>query len=115
MNPYGDIAVRAAKYVQLGSIPRDAWEKASWEVYPQGGTARQKGCPRTAFLGLYDALKQSPNAKHARDAREYLIANRIKSIAPRDLWAIILNGKTKSYNSQMDVVLALYDEKMLPR
>ena len=115
MNQYGETAVRAAKYVNAGIAPRDAWEKASCEVFRKGSSLQKKGCPRTTFLALYDSDISSPNALHARDAREYLRSHSINGITPRELWKIALMGEEKAYNSQMDVVLALYAHDLMPK
>ncbi|HPJ01755.1 MAG TPA: hypothetical protein PKU80_02815 [Candidatus Limiplasma sp.] len=114
MNKYGQIAVRAAQYVNCNLSPREAWDKASCEIYPKGSASQRKSCPRTTFLALYDQTLQSPNALHARDARSYLAAHCACNTTPKALWESILNGNHKTHNSQMDVVLALYSYDLMP-
>ena len=114
MNQYGQIAIQAARYATRDYSPRQAWEKASCEAFSKGSASQVKGCPRTTFLALYDQTLKSPNAQHARDARDYLLSHPQSDISPKTLWDIVLKGKQKTYNSQMDVVLALYHSDLMP-
>lgn len=106
MGKYGDIAVKAADYIDAGYEPRTAWEKASCEMFPVGSAAQKKGCPRNAFLGLYGG--QGKNAQYAQDAVTVLLNNQGKHFSEKELWVIVSHGVPKAYNHQMDVVLSLY-------
>ena len=88
-------------------LPREAWEKASWEVIPQGGASREKNCPKTAFLALHDESINTPNAIYARAARKYLRLHQNINITPSELWQRVLGSEKKAHNGQMDFVLAL--------
>lgn len=112
MNKYGIIAVNAARIIIQGSKPYDAWEKASCELFVKGSPSQKKGCPRNAFLGLFDATNNSKNAFYARKAFAYLEKNE-SALNANQLWQIVLDGEEKKHNSQMNVVLALWNEKLI--
>lgn len=114
MNSYVQIALDAADYIQEGMAPEQAWEKASCRVFPKGSPAQKKGCPKNAFLGLFGVNVHSINAKHALDAKAYLLSHPGSPISPKELWDIVLNGNNKTYNGQMDVVLALFHKGLIP-
>ncbi len=113
MNKYGQTALIAEKYVKEGLLPREAWEKASCEVFEKGRPSQKKGCPRNTFIGIFDNEYKSNNADYARNAVEYLKTNNIKEIDERKLWSIVHKGNIVSYNSQMHVVMALYRNGLL--
>ena len=111
MGKYGEIAVKAARYISGGSEPRPAWEKASCEVFTPGSSSQKKGCPKNAFLGLYGG--KGKNATYAQNALAYLKDNPNINISENELWAIIMSGNQKAHNNQMDVVLSLYKEGLI--
>lgn len=114
MSKYGIIAVKAAEYVEQGLCPRAAWQKASCEVFEEGSAAQKKGCPKNAFIGLFDEKKArtNKNAQYALKAVEYRRDNS-DEIDTRTLWGIVMDGEMKVYNSQMDVVLALWNKGLI--
>jgi hypothetical protein len=114
MDKYAHVAIIAANYIQNGLSPQQAWEKASCEVFPKGSTSQKKGCPKNAFLGLFEVNTDSVNAIYAMNARKYLAANPTRRVTPGELWKIVMNGRAKRHNSQMNVVLALYENNLLP-
>lgn len=78
-----------------------------------------KGCPRGAFLGLCEEglikgipcgsyTKSKKNKQYAIDAVEILKENLGKDLGKKELWYKI-TGNKKSYNSQMDIVLELFN------
>lgn len=111
MDKYGQIAVKAAKYIQKGKTPRVAWEIASCEIFEPGSSSQVKGCPRNAFIGLYGG--SGKNAEYAQKALAYLKSHPNKYITEFELWGIVMSGEVKAYNHQMDVVLALYREDLI--
>ncbi|MGI6699098.1 MAG: DUF6979 family protein [Christensenellales bacterium] len=111
MGKYGEIAVRAARYVNEGIDPTVAWEKASCEVFEPGSSAQKKGCPKNAFLGLHGG--KGKNADYAKAALKYLKENPGTNVTENELWEIITEGTAKRYNQQMDVVLTLYKERLI--
>ena len=114
-NKYSLIAIRAFEFIEMGLSAEQAWEKASCEIYEKGSPSQKKGCPRNAFLGLTSKKPQSKNGKnvlYARRAHEILQNNLNKSFTPNELWAMVID-KPKTHNSQMNVVLALWDKKLI--
>lgn len=112
MGKYGQVAVRAAKYVKEGNSARSAWETASCEIFERGSASQIKGCPKNAFLGLF-AEGQGKNAEYAQTALRYLKSNPNKNVAADELWRIVMSGTPKVHNQQMDVVLSLYKEGLI--
>ena len=108
MNKYAQVALIAAERIKNGMQPRAAWEQASSEIFPKGSASQTKGCPKNAFLGLYDSTANTKNATYAREALAWLRAHPDCKITPSALWKIVLKGEAKAYNSQMDVVIVLY-------
>jgi len=110
MNNYEKVALLAAKMVERGETPENAWNTASCEVFEKGSTAQRKSCPKNAFLGLYGIRRQGKNAQYAQKALAYLRKAHTENISPLQLWEIVMNGEKKTYNNQMHVVLALFKE-----
>ena len=111
MNKYAQVALLAAQYVKEGISPASAWEKASGEVFIPGSPSQKKGCPKNAFLGLYGG--KGINAEYARKGLAYLQANGLANITEQYLWNIITEGNGKAYNSQMHVVMALFNAGLI--
>ncbi|HOF27400.1 MAG TPA: hypothetical protein PK761_01535 [Clostridia bacterium] len=107
MNKYSQVAIKAGSYVKDGMTPKDAWEKASCEIFKPGSSSQKKGCPKNAFLGLYGG--KGKNAEYAIKALDFLKKNPNINIKPRELWLIVTEGISKTYNQQMDVVIALFE------
>lgn len=108
MNKYAKVALIAAERIKNGMQPRTAWEQASCEIFPKGSASQTKGCPKNAFLSLYEPETNTKNGAYAREALAWLRAHPDCEITPSALWKIVLNGEAKAYNSQMDVVIELY-------
>ena len=121
MNKYGQAAIKAVDLMESkrANTPENAWEMATIEIFGAGTSSQSKGCPRSTFLaicetgnvkgiksGVYTSAKE--NKEYAIKALELLIDNPSLSSEPKILWNTILGGIKKSYNSQMDVVLALW-------
>src|ERR1035437_4789293 len=52
-NRYGEAAIMAARQESPADVnPVARWESAMMTLYPTSSSARKKGCPRGAFLGL---------------------------------------------------------------
>lgn len=112
MNKYAQTAILAAQYVQTGDSPVQAWEKASCEIFALGSASQKKECPKNAFIGLYTD-SDTLNAHYAQEGLTYLRRHSPEDISPRKLWEIITERSGKSYNSQMDVVIALYKKHLV--
>lgn len=54
MSKYGAVAVRAVGLMlwEPGTPPGEAWASAAERVFPDSPSSREKGCPKSAFLGL---------------------------------------------------------------
>lgn len=122
---YTNYSKAAIEAVKLNLPPRKAQEKTI-EKITDSESARKKGCPKTAFLGLCEEglvkgipkrkclrNSESLNKTYAIDACKLIKANpEFKELTPSKLWKK-LNLGTKGHNSQMDVVLALQAEELL--
>ena len=115
MSKYSEIAVKAAKILKDGeeSSPIDAWKKFAQEVFPDSISAQQKGCPKSAFLGLcedgrlYGVPKgnyttSTLNKMYALKGLELLLGN--PSLTEIEVWKKISD---KKYNQQIHVVKSL--------
>ena len=119
MAKYGDCAVQAANEAAISGDPITAWNRAAASLFGESRTAREKGCPKSTFLGLCEAglvagVKPGPytrsidNKAYGLKAVERLRQNSSLSDDPKRLWAEIMEGITKAENSQMEVVIALW-------
>jgi hypothetical protein len=80
------------------------------KLYPTSATARKKGCPRGAFLGLCEAglVKGIPAGRYAasKDSKAYavraaeLLAEGTQSWSTSALWKAVSNDPEKTHNSQ---------------
>ncbi len=126
MNKYAQSALEAVKLFTLQSCPspREAWEEATKQIFGENTDAQNKGCPRDAFLGLCEEglIKGIPrgrycnsikNKKYALSALNYLRQDPSLSRQPANLWEIVMDGEQKKHNSQMDVVLALWNSGLI--
>ena len=126
MGQYGTAAVEAVRLYSRGLArsPPDAWEQATSRLFGRGTSSQRKGCPRNAFLGLCEEglvkgvepgnyTQSQKNKRYAIDAvavlqqRPSLAGNR------NLLWSEVLAGESKKHNSQMDVVIALWDAGLI--
>lgn len=119
MSKYGYLAIRAAKAARNGVSPVQAWKDAAKEVFPDSASSREKGCPKSAFLGLAEEgllrdilvgnyTRSKDNKRYALDAVSVIRANFNITHDAKELWQTVINGEDKAHNYQMDVVLALW-------
>ncbi len=132
MGKYGDTAVRAAGLVQNGFwSPEQAWDSVAAEMFPDREQARRKSCPKHAFLGLCRAglirgvqgevgaeNDSSLNGGYARAAVHLLVADpALARVGAADLWWRVMKkigaDPEKTHNQQMDVVLALWNKRLV--
>jgi len=126
MDKYGVAAVRAVHIFTSGlaKSPRNAWLKATTEIFSEGTSSQKKGCPQSTFLGLCEEglvsgipfgqyTKAVENKKYALDAVSILKKYPELASDLHSLWNVVMRGKRKVYNSQMDVVVALWNENLL--
>jgi hypothetical protein len=123
-NRYGEAALMATQQVPSGDInPVARWETAMQKLYPTSAAARKKGCPRGAFLGLCEEglVKGIPagHYKASRDDKAYavravaLLTEGTQLRSTSALWRAVTNGAEKAHNSQMDIVLALWNNDLI--
>lgn len=124
MSGYGDVAVKAVKlYAQKKcDSPAIAWRTAAEELL-RTPSVQKKGCPKNAFLGLCDegyvrgiprgqCGKQTQNGDYAVNAVRLLVQTPDLSKNKAGLWKRVTGGE-KKHNSQMDVVVRLWDEGLI--
>jgi hypothetical protein len=123
-NRYGEAALMAArKDKSAGVDPVARWESAMEKLYPTSRSARNKRGPRGAFLGLCEdglviGIPAAPY-KASRDNKGYAVravtllteGTQHRSISA--LWRAVTNGADKAHDSQMDVVLALWNNDLI--
>ena len=125
---YADVAVAAVKLtVEKKMSVDEAWRLAAEKAFPDKIESQKKGCPRNAFLGLCsmgkvkgikegDYTSSELNKLYALTALDILAANRNQHFTPAELWSAVLkklNIRTKVHNSQMNVVLALWENDLI--
>lgn len=124
MSKYAQAAVQTVRRNQNKKTPdmRSEWEISMREMFPTQEASRKKGCPKNAFLGLceegyvvgiplgsYNVKAKNRNKNYAIDAAK-LVSNGL--IDEKMLW-IAVAGPRKTSNSQVKIVLALFEAKML--
>ena len=123
-NRYGEAALMATQQGPSGDIgPVARWKSAMEKLYPTSLSARKKGCPRGAFLGLCEEglIKGIPAGRYtaSKDDKAYAVravallteGTQLRSISA--LWRAVTNGAEKAHNSQMDLVLALSNNGLI--
>lgn len=129
MGKYGEAAVKAVNYLKehKHSDPIKAWNEVTMEMFGEGSSSQKKGCPKNTFLGLCEEglLESIPRGVYTNSKKNKgygLKAVRIlgeidkdkdKDIHQRVLWKEVIGDQDVKYNSQMDVVLALWKEGMI--
>ncbi|REE78826.1 hypothetical protein BX611_2961 [Lutibacter oceani] len=125
MNKYGLAALKAVNYYETKKDPILAWKAAVKDVFTSK-SSQDKGCPRSTFFSLCEvgAVKGIPKGNYAPRVKENkvyalnaleILKNRNKNpdnIGAVDLWNLAQN-QDKKYNSQMDVVLALWNKNLI--
>lgn len=125
MNKYGMAAIEATHAVRINKevSPLDAWEDATMRIFGDS-SSQKKGCPKSTFLALCgmgvvkgiecgDYTKSKKNRQYAMNAVEYICRNTNIDVTVEMLWHYSTIGMEVKHNSQMDVVLALYENDML--
>ena len=123
-NEYGLVAIEAAK--EKGS-PKDNWLKEVQKAFFDSESSQKKSCPKSTFLGLCEEgmvkgisqgnyTKSIDNKAYAIKAINILKRNPKTIYTPKELW--IKTKKElfiikKDHNSQMDVVLALWENALI--
>lgn len=123
MSKFGETAIEATKLCRNDEVdsPMTGWKKAASINFPQSQSSQEKGCPRSAYLGLCenglvrdipsgDYLKAGPklNKQYAISAVDILRQQPHLTDSNADLWEKACGEIGKTHNSQMDVVIALW-------
>lgn len=122
MANYGKIARRAVEIYREQRLPspRQAWEAAAEIYYPDKKAAREKGCPKSTFLGLCEdgLIKGIPPGEYVSrklnksyGIQAYRLLKKEPNLDAKSLWDKI--QPAKSHNQQMDVVKALFENKLM--
>ena len=125
-NRYGEAALMATRQGSSADInPVARWESAMKRLYPTSRAAREKGCPRGAFLGLCEEglVKGIPAGRYtaSKDNKAYavhaaaLLTEGTQIWSTSTLWKAVTNDPPKIHNSQMDIVLALWKNDLIVR
>lgn len=129
MGKYGTAALRARELSLKDAQPvEEAWRQAAAETFPNSLESRRKGCPRCAFRGLCAAglvrgvpadpadavLEETANASYAITAAHLLATEPALAKGRKaKLWSRVMEelglNSSKRHNSQLDVVLALWN------
>jgi hypothetical protein len=119
MAKYGDCAVHAAMDASKCGDPVYAWKRAAASAFTESPSARVKGCPKSAFLGLCEEglvvgvipgkyTRSVENKSYALKAVALLRQNGELADDPARLWQEVIGNSHKVENSQMEVVIALW-------
>lgn len=122
MNKYAQVALKATHLLNQGVPAPEAWKLSAIEVFPDSITSQEKGCPKSTFLGLCEETlikgsskgsytRSKLNKEYALKALRLLKANSPLSSDAKTLWNAVVSDKTS--NSQMDVVIALWEHDLL--
>jgi hypothetical protein len=123
-NRYGEAAILAARQGASGGInPEAQWESAMEKLYPTSPTARRKGAPRGAFLGLCEEglVKGIPVGHYSatRDNKSCavravaLLSEAKQSLSVSALWRAVTQDPEKPHGGQMDIVMALWKNDLI--
>ena len=125
-NRYGEAAILAARQANTpGLTPKERWESAMEKLYPTSPAARRKGSPRGAFLGLCEEglVQGIPAGRYSppNDSKAYavqavaLLKGAAQHWSRTALWQEVSKGSGKEHDSQIDVVLALWNKDLIVR
>ena len=123
-NRYGEAALMAARQGAPADIdPEVRWESAVERLYPTSSAARKKSCPRGAFLGLCEEglVKGIPAGRYtaSKDNKAYavravaLLTEGTQHWSTSALWRAVTDGAEIRHDSQMDIVLALWNNDLI--
>jgi hypothetical protein len=121
-NAYGKIAVKTVLDFNPSYSLFLSYSLVAKEVFPTK-IAQEKGCPKNTFLGLCEIgfvkgipkgnyTKSIKNKEYALKAAIILKQNTQTTFSPKELWDKLELGDKRS-NSQMDVVLALWEHGLI--
>ena len=123
-NRYGEAALLAARQAAAANLrPARSWEQAMEKLYATSPVAQKLASPRTAFLALCEAglVKGIPAGEYAdvKDKRAYaaravaLLVEGAQRWSLSELWHAVTGGDGTKHGSQMDIVLALWNNDLI--
>jgi hypothetical protein len=123
INKYGETAIKSLKKYKGSYSIIEVWLRSAKEVFPNSKSSQEKSCPKGTFLGLCeeglikgihkgDYTKSVKNKEYALKAVVILKQNTKTTFSPKELWEKLELGD-KRHNSQMDVVLALWENGLI--
>jgi hypothetical protein len=123
---YGEAALAAVQMVAKGRVKHapDAWNVAVEQIFPGRLPSQRKGCPRGAFLGLCESglikgvpsgtyTKSRLNKQYAIEAVNILRERPALADDPDQIWRLVIGRNEKVQNSQMDVVITLWQRGLI--
>jgi hypothetical protein len=127
-NKYGEATLKAIELNSSKNELMDSWFFAVKDVFPNSISSQEKSCPKNAFLGMceegyvkgvesgsyFKSKKPNLNKKYAITAIDILKEN--PNLSKKELWDKVkeeLSLGDKRHNSQMDVVLALWENELI--
>lgn len=121
-NKYGLTALKSVQNYRDTYSIIEIWSNSAKEIFDTK-SSQEKSCPKGTFLGLCEAglikgipkgnyTKSIKNKEYALKAVSILKANLKKIYTPKELWEKLELGDKRS-NSQMDVVLALWENGLI--
>jgi hypothetical protein len=122
MNKYGLTALKSVQNYKDSYAIDEIWLRSAKEIF-ETKSSQEKGCPKGTFLGLCEEglIKGIPRGKYTRSEKNKNYALKAVSIlknnpnkvySPKELWDKLELGNKRS-NSQMDVVLALWENGLI--
>jgi hypothetical protein len=126
MGKYGEAAIVATQLIisNRENNPIDAWKIAMAKIYPESESSRKKGCPRNTFLGICEEgfingiqagnyTRSRKNKNYAIKALSILSTSNNSTLDAQKLWELVIEGQPKRHNSQMDIVLTLWSNRLI--
>lgn len=123
-NQYGKSAIKAIEHLKrIPTLsPSEAWDKATSELFGENTPAQKKQCPKNTFLAICetgrikgvkpgDYTKSKKNKSYAIEGLKLLEQNKTLMSNKMTLWKAIPECTNLTYNSQMDVLIALYSSE----
>ena len=121
-NKYGLTDLKSVQNYRDAYSIIEIWSNSAKEIF-ETKSSQEIGCPKGTFLGLCEEglVKGIPkgsytrsvkNKKYALKAVEILKQNRQTTFSSNELWEKLDLGE-KRHNSQMDVVIALWENELI--
>tara|TARA_R110001592_G_scaffold92545_2_gene269585 strand:- start:1714 stop:2097 length:384 start_codon:yes stop_codon:yes gene_type:complete len=122
INKYGLTALKSVQNFKESYSIIEIWSRSAKEVF-ETKSSQEKSCPKGTFLGLCEAglVKGIPKGKYTKSVlnKEYALKavvilkqNTQTTFSPKELWDKLELGNKRS-NSQMDIVLALWENDLI--